>query len=167
MCKRAFTLVELMIVVAILGILASIVIPQIQAHTVHSREAATKDILRTLRTQIELYKFDHDGLAPGYQNGMQAPLLVLERQFIGTSTLTGMTSPNPVPTGSYIYGPYLKKLPRNPFNDLSTIMYTPEGTAFSEAVDGTTSGWLYKKETAEFKLNLTDADSQSVNYYDY
>ena len=167
MGKRAFTLVELMIVVAILGILASIVLPQIQAHTVHSREAAAKDILRTMRTQIELYKFEHNGTAPGYRLGAQAALTFLTQQFIGTSMPDGRTSANPIPTGPYIYGPYLKKLPQNPFNDLSTIAYTPDGTVFSDAVDGTTSGWLYKKETAEFKLNLTGTDSQGVDYHEY
>jgi len=166
MFKRAFSLVELIIVVAVLGIIASLVIPQVQGYTIRSKEAAAKDMLHTVRTQIEFYKFDHDN-PPGYQNGSQAMLVTLERQFIGTSMANGMASANPVPTGLYIYGPYLQDLPTNPFNDKSTINYVPEGTAFADAVDGTTSGWLYKKETAEFKLNWTGTDTEGVNYHEY
>jgi len=167
MGKKAFSLVELIIVVAVLGIIASLVLPQVQGYTIRSKEAAAKDTIHTVRTQIEFYKFDHDGTPPGYQLGALAPLLTLERQFIGTSMLDGRSSANPIPTGLYIYGPYLQKLPENPFNDLSNFKYVPEGTAFADAVDGTSSGWLYKKETAEFKINWPGLDTEGINYYEY
>jgi len=163
---RAFTLVEVIIVVCVLGILAAIIVPQLAGSTTRAKEATTKTMLQTVRSQIELYKFDH-GVAPGYQSGLQAPLLVLERQFTGTSMPTGQASANPVPTGPYIHGPYLNELQTNLFNNLSTFKYIPNATAFADAVDGTTSGWLYKKETAEFKINLTGTDSEGVNFYDY
>ena len=167
MGKRAFTLVELIIVVAVLGIIASLVIPQVQGYTIRSKEAAAKDMIHTVRTQIEFYKFDHDGVAPGYENAVQASLSVLEQQFTGTSMLNGMASPNPVPGGPFIYGPYLQSIPTNPFNNLSNFNYVPDGSAFADAVDGTSSGWLYKKETAEFKLNWTGTDTEGVKYHEY
>ena len=64
-------------------------------------------------------------------------------------------------------GPYLKKLPINPFNKLSTIIYVANGTEFSAVADGTSSGWLYKKETAEFKINWTGTDSDGTSFIDY
>ncbi|GAH74356.1 unnamed protein product, partial [marine sediment metagenome] len=64
--KKAFTLVEILIVVAILGILAAIVIPQFQAHSQEAKEAAAKDNLRILRNAIELYAVQHGGVPPGY-----------------------------------------------------------------------------------------------------
>lgn len=67
--KKAFTLVEILIVVAILGILAAIVLPQFQSHTQQAKESAAKDNLRILRNAIELYAAQHDGVPPGYPNG--------------------------------------------------------------------------------------------------
>jgi general secretion pathway protein G len=164
---RAFTLYELMIVVVLLGILAAIIAPTLQGHTTSARESAVKECLMTMRTQIELYKIEHNGVPPGYVNGSPAPQAFLELQFIGTTTLTGQASPSKVPSAPYLYGPYVKKLPVNPFNNLSDIAYVDLATSFADEVDGTTSGWLYKKETAEFVINWPGTDSKGVNFYDY
>ena len=54
--KKAFTLVEILIVVVILGILAAIVIPRFSDASHQARESALKDNVRFLRSQIQLYK---------------------------------------------------------------------------------------------------------------
>ncbi len=167
MSKKAFTLVELMIVITILGILSALVLPTFQGHIVMARETAVKDNLKVIRTQIELYKMHHDGVPPGYINGSEAPTALLALQFSATTSVTGAVSPSTLPAGVYVNGPYLKKLPVNSFNKLSTIAYVAQATAFSAAVDGTSSGWLYKKETGEFKINYTGTDSQGVAFSDY
>ncbi len=167
MNKKAFTLVELIIVVTILGILASLVIPTFQGHVAQAKEAAAKDNLKVIRTQVEVYKIQHQGVPPGYINGSGAPTALLALQFTATTTLTGAVSASTVPAGAYVNGPYIKKLPENPYNKLSTITYVEDGTAFSVAVDGTSGGWLYKKETAEFKLNWTGNDGDGTAFIDY
>jgi prepilin-type N-terminal cleavage/methylation domain-containing protein len=55
--KRAFTLIEILIVVVILGILAAIVIPQFTDASEDAAESAARSTLQTARSQIELYKF--------------------------------------------------------------------------------------------------------------
>lgn len=167
MKKNAFTLVEVILVVTILGILAALVLPTFQGHIVTARESTAKDSLRTMRTQIELYKWQHGGVLPGYVNGSGAPTALLALQFTGTTTETCVASASTVPSGAYVYGPYVMKLPENPFNDLSNIAYVAAATAFADAVDGTSSGWLYKKETGEFRINWTGNDSQGVAFIDY
>ena len=164
---RAFTLVEVLIVVAILGILAAVVLPTFQGQTTIARESTAKDSLRTMRTQIEFYKMEHDGVPPGYVNGVGTTVVTLRLQFTGITTITGSALASVTPTPPFLYGPYIKKLPENPFNNLTNIAYVAEGTAFSAAVDGTSSGWLYKKETAEFVVNWTGTDSEGINFYDY
>jgi len=167
MSKKAFTLVELILVVTILGILSALVLPTFQGHIVMARETAVQDNLKVIRTQIELYKMHHNGITPGYMNGSEAPTAMLSLQFTATTSVTGAVSLSTIPSGIYVNGPYLKKVPVNSFNKLSTIAYVSQGTAFSDAVDGTSSGWLYKKETGEFKVNHTGTDSKGVAFYDY
>ena len=53
--KKAFSLIELIIVVAILGILAAIVLPIFQSHSEEAKEAASKDNLRILRNMVQFY----------------------------------------------------------------------------------------------------------------
>jgi len=50
--RRGFTLVEILIVVVILGILASIVIPQFSSATGQSRAVATASIVRTVQAKV-------------------------------------------------------------------------------------------------------------------
>ena len=154
-------------VVAILGILGAIVFPTLQGHVISARESAAKDNLAKMRAQIQLYAVQHKGTWPGYVNGAAAPVAILEMQLTATTTETGDASPSKVRSDPYLYGPYVRTIPENPFNGLSNIAYVAEATAFSAAVDGTTSGWLYKKETGEFKLNWTGQDTKGVNFYDY
>ncbi len=167
MKEKAFTLVEVILVVTILGILAALVMPTFQGHIVKARESAAKDNLRVMLNQIELYKLQHKGIPPGYLDGSGAPEALMQLQFTGITTETGAASFSSVPSEPYIYGPYIKKLPENPYNKLSNITYVDEATAFSAAVDGTSSGWLYKKETGEFKINWTGTDSEGIAFYDY
>ncbi len=70
--KYAFTLVEILIVVAILGILAAIVLPTFQDHVQQARESAAKDNLRILRNAIEVYAAQHNDVPPGYPNDDQS-----------------------------------------------------------------------------------------------
>lgn len=166
MRTRAFTLVEVILVVSILGILAALVLPTFQGHAAEARVSAAKDTLRTMRTQIALYEMEHDGVPPGYVSGSEATIGTLQTQFVGTTALTGQASVSTVPAGPYQYGPYVQKLPENPYNNLSTIAYVAEAADFASAADGST-GWLYKKETAEFKINQPGTDSQGVAFIDY
>jgi prepilin-type N-terminal cleavage/methylation domain-containing protein len=62
--RKAFTLIELMIVVAIIGILAAIALPKFSALVAKSKEGATKGALSSLRTALSVYYASSEGMYP-------------------------------------------------------------------------------------------------------
>lgn len=59
--RRGFTLLELIIVIAIIGILASIAVPNYMQTPVRAREAVLKTNLRTIREVIDQFHADKGG----------------------------------------------------------------------------------------------------------
>ena len=62
--RKAFTLVEILIVVVILGILAAIVVPQFTNATQDAQAGNLKAQLSSLNRQIELYRARNQGVLP-------------------------------------------------------------------------------------------------------
>jgi len=62
--SKAFTLVEILIVVVILGILAAIVIPQFTNASADAQVGNVETQLQTIRSQIELYRVRNNGNYP-------------------------------------------------------------------------------------------------------
>src|SRR6266566_5062226 len=83
--RRGFTLIEVLIVVVILGIMATIVIPQFSNATKEARENTLKDCLRYLRVQVQVYKAQHRDIAPGYPGGNNGAAAT-EQDFIDQMT---------------------------------------------------------------------------------
>src|ERR1035437_7112670 len=68
--KKGFTLIELMIVVAIIGILAAIAIPQFANLVSKSQEGRTKANLGTIRSALSIYYGDLEGWYPTGANAL-------------------------------------------------------------------------------------------------
>ncbi|MDP2939565.1 MAG: type II secretion system major pseudopilin GspG [Candidatus Omnitrophota bacterium] len=99
--KQAFTLVELMLVVIIIGILVAMVVPRIAGRSEQARRAASQaDIEANLAIALDLYELDN-GNYPTTEQGLDA--LITE------------SSSSPVPENWN--GPYLKKrkIPHDPW----------------------------------------------------
>jgi len=66
--EKGFTLIELMIVVAIIGILAAIAIPRFADLIRKSKEGATKGNLGAIRSALSIYYGENEGRYPGAVN---------------------------------------------------------------------------------------------------
>jgi len=165
MIKRAFTLVEVLIVVAILGILAAIVIPHFQSQSQDAKEAAAKDNLRILRNAIEIYSSQHNDTPPGYDiNGNITASFYFEAQLTAYTNSQGLASETK--SENFRYGPYLSDLPVNPFNQKSYFWIFDDATPLPDNASGS-FGWIYKPATRTVKLDAAGTDSEGTPYYDY
>ncbi len=68
--ERGFTLIEMMIVVAIIAILVSILVPNFVRARAQAQTAACEANLKEIATALELYETDHDA----YPAGTNAPV---------------------------------------------------------------------------------------------
>jgi len=64
MNRKGFTLVEIMIVVAIIALLAAIAVPNLLTARRTANEAAAKATVRSLSTAAEVYSTSHSGAYP-------------------------------------------------------------------------------------------------------
>jgi prepilin-type N-terminal cleavage/methylation domain-containing protein len=164
----AFTLIEILIVVTILGILAAIVFPQYQSHAQQAKESAAKENLSIYRSTIGRYAIEHGDVAPGYMDGNTQlnPLnTFFILQLLMKTNRQGQLQTNPSAPG-YNCGPYFRELPENPFNNKDTIMIVLDNQDFPAEATGT-YGWLCKPATKEIRIDRPGTDSEGVRYYDY
>src|SRR4051812_6999637 len=80
---RGFTLVEILIVVIIMGIIASIVIALFNNNVADASEKSLKDNLRNMRSQLQLYSAQH---------GTYPTVAEFEQQMVLYSDQLGNTS---------------------------------------------------------------------------
>ncbi len=131
--NRAFTLVEVLIVVVVLGILAAIVIPQFSDASTDAKTSALTTNLATIRGQVQLYKLQHTDNYPTYA--------AFATQM--TTFTDGSGNTNATKTATFKYGPYLSTIPTNPFTETNALSND----------DTATTAWYYNQTTGEFKAN--------------
>ncbi|MBL0869428.1 MAG: prepilin-type N-terminal cleavage/methylation domain-containing protein [Phycisphaerales bacterium] len=135
--KKAFTLIEILIVVVILGILAAIVIPQFTKASEDAQVGNVVTQLQTIRSQIELYRVRNNGAFPDLTTSAFQDLVN-----VGTT--------NAAPDGNT----YMKAAPVNPRTGTSTVA---AGTAAPTAVaNRNDTGWIYDATTGNFWANGFD-----------
>jgi type IV pilus assembly protein PilA len=97
--QKGFTLIELMIVVAIVGILAAVAIPAYQDYTVRARVTDGISLAQTARKSVE----ENAAVGNAFALGWNAPAATSNVASVGIDTTTGAvtaTFTNKVATGS-------------------------------------------------------------------
>ncbi|HSV27825.1 MAG TPA: prepilin-type N-terminal cleavage/methylation domain-containing protein [Sedimentisphaerales bacterium] len=163
---RAFSLVELLIIVAIIGILAAVVMPTVVTHSRRAKEAAARENLQILRSAIELYAAQHNGIPPGYFGGDVTTTpnqLVFMLQMLRSTDIRGFLGDTGDP--AFPYGPYLTSIPVNPLNGLRSIRMVDNTEPFPEPAGK--HGFIYQPATKTIRLDTPGNDLQGVPYIDY
>ena len=121
--QRGFTLLEIMVVIVILGILASIVVPNLMGNKEKAdRQKAVTDIV-ALENALDMYKLDNSRY-PTTEQGLEA--------------LVTKPSGDPEPR-NYRDGGYIKRRPKDPWgNDYQLMSPGEHGKidVFSMGLDG-------------------------------
>lgn len=99
--QSGFTLIEIMVVVVILAILASIVVPKIMDRPDEARIAKAKQDIRAVESALGLYKLDNF-VYPTTDQGLEA--------------LVTKPSGSPEPK-NYKKGGYVKSVPKDPWGN--------------------------------------------------
>jgi general secretion pathway protein G len=143
--RKGFTLVEILIVVIILGILAAIVIPQFTNASTDARKNSLTSQLQTVRSQLELYKLQHNDKLPtfaGTAADAQWEQMTLQTDVNGATTAT---------TGKD-FGPYLQQTPTNPLNSNGKV----ETGTTDAAATGHAAGTGFYVNTSNGKVWATN-----------
>ncbi len=127
--KTAFTLVEILIVVAILGILVAIVVPEFSSASEDSKLSNLMSNLYLIRAQLELYKMHHNETYPTNINVQ----MTIKTDADGTINESGSC------------GPYLHIFPANPFVEHPVKAVKTNGTPGD--------GWSYDFTTGVIVAN--------------
>ncbi len=164
---RAFTLVEILIVVVLLGVMAAIVVPALAGWGIAAQRTTLAMNLSLLRRFIPVYTSQHGETHPGYPNGDRSAAPT-EAAFVDQATLSSNKYGQTAPRGTmgFPLGPYISNVPPNPFNKLATVGILADGDAFPAAADGL-YGWLYKPATGEIRPDNPEADTHGIPYYEY
>ena len=94
--RRAFTLIELLIVVAIIAILALIAVPNFLEAQTRSKASRARADARTIATGLEAYAVDWNAYPPAMGNAMYFKLKVLSSP---VAYVTNAYVPDPFPAG--------------------------------------------------------------------
>lgn len=136
MKRNAFTLVELVVVILILGILAAVAFPRVLGVSGDARDANLLNSLATVRDAIDKYQAMNGELpgSAGTEAGFKQDL-----------------------------EPYLRSFPKNVFKNSDLVLVQTSGAPLSY-VTGPTA-WQYDNVTGEFIANTNSMSKDGVKRY--
>ena len=134
---RAFTLIEVMVVVAILAVLAALIVPKVMSRPDEARVVAARQDIASLLQALKLYRLDNLRY-PTTEQGLAA---------LVTRPTLAPVPPNWKPGG------YLERLPRDPWGhpyqylspglrgEVDVFSFGADGTAGGEGFDADIGSW--------------------------
>jgi prepilin-type N-terminal cleavage/methylation domain-containing protein len=140
-----FTLIELMIVVAIIGILAAIALPRFGQMLEKSREGQTKGNLNSIHSAASIYYGDQKGIWPTTLSTLSVYNFSQYLDNVNAVKVTGyFVTGATSPSGAYV------------------TMTTQASVPTASGV-----GWLYDSSNGEVYVDSTVTDSKTLPYSFY
>ena len=133
--QNGFTLIELMVVLAIIGVLAALIVPNVLGRADDARITAARTDVGNLMQALKLYKLDNQRFPTAQQ---------------GLSALTLKPNTEPVPGN---WKPYLDKLPNDPWGrpyqymnpgikgEVDVLSFGADGQAGGEGNNADVGSW--------------------------
>ena len=134
---RAFTLIEVMVVIAILAVLAALIVPKVMSRPDEARVVAARQDIASLLQALKLYRLDNLRY-PTTEQGLAA---------LVTRPTLAPVPPNWKPGG------YLERLPRDPWGhpyqylspglrgEVDVFSFGADGVAGGEGFDADVGSW--------------------------
>jgi general secretion pathway protein G len=142
--RNGFTLIEVLIVVAIVAVLAAVLIPRVSSSTDDAKESSLGYNVKVMREQAQIYRAHHLGAFPEIRDNALP-------QLTGATDLQGQigeASPD------YPFGPYVKEaLPVNPFDQSNKVTRVAVPGQKPTGVVGSLGGWQYDPSNGTFWPN--------------
>ena len=165
--QKGFTLIELMIVVAIIGILAAIALPKFADMLEKSREGATKGNLTAIRSAMNMYTADQSGAWPIFltdthaAGGTDVNFLKKYLDKIPAVKATGKSDVNGTNAGS---GPGT-----GADTIITSVFQSTWGVAGATGFLATSKGWRYDSLEGRIWVNssLLDMSNNVYTVYGY
>jgi len=125
--KTRLSYVEVVIIASLLSVVTMTVVPKFIVASPESKTSDLIDGLQEMRSQLDLYRAQHENSLP--------PVDSFESFKTAMTTKIGQ------------YGPYVEKVPVNPFNNLNTIRFDGEPAGVGKA------GWRFDTKTGLFQAD--------------
>ena len=131
---RAFTLVELLIVIVVLAVLAAIAIPKFADSGSRSKDSSLKSDLQIVRSAVDQFKTDTGAYPAALADLTSSTTPGGGKDAAGNAVPFTPTTP--------FHGPYLAGVPTDPVANNAPLNYTtaPNGTAVVGTVTTTATG---------------------------
>lgn len=138
--SSGFSFIEIMVVVIIIGILATIIVPQLMSRPDEARIVKAKTDITAIENALNLYRLDN-GVYPTTDQGLQA--------------LVSKPTSDPIPRN---WKPYLKQMPKDPWGhnynylnpgehgEIDVFTYGADGQPGGEGVNATLGNWTSDDE---------------------
>jgi len=129
------TLIEILVVVAILGVLAALLVPRVIGRTDEARAVAARQDIATILQALRMYRLDSDRYPTSTQ---------------GLDALVGRPGSEPIPRN---WKQYLDKVSKDPWgqpyqylspgihSDVDVFSFGADGTAGGNGIDAEIGSW--------------------------